>query len=173
MKNALITYSSKTGFTRRYAEWLAEELHLPLLPVEQATAETWQANDSIIHGGGVYAGVVRGLERVKRGIADKPGKRLVVFAVGATPATEEYRQTIWKDNFSSEERRSIPLFYLSGGMDFARLTLPDKLLISLFYGLLALKPGKKPNGMPAKRASYDLSDRANLQPLIAYLKKMR
>lgn len=35
--NTLIIYKSKTGFTKRYATWIAEELHADLIPFEKKT----------------------------------------------------------------------------------------------------------------------------------------
>lgn len=50
----LIVYTSQTGFTKRYADWLAEELQADVMTLEEAKKQDTQYFDTadvIIYGG--------------------------------------------------------------------------------------------------------------------------
>lgn len=48
----LVIYSSKTGFVKKYAEWIAEELRADLFPADRAHKSIFRSYDTIIYGGG-------------------------------------------------------------------------------------------------------------------------
>jgi menaquinone-dependent protoporphyrinogen IX oxidase len=54
-KKTIVLYESKTGFTRKYAEWIAEELDAELFPLQEARrsidAAKLQDYDAVIFGG--------------------------------------------------------------------------------------------------------------------------
>ncbi len=37
----LVIYNSQTGFTRRYAEWIVEELKCDIMPFAEAKSAPW------------------------------------------------------------------------------------------------------------------------------------
>lgn len=61
---AVIIYYSKTGFTRRYAQWLAEDLNCPAVPYQRRGAWRWgimiRSSD-----GRLWAGRLLGLDWLK------------------------------------------------------------------------------------------------------------
>lgn len=48
---AVVVYASQTGFTRRYAEWIAEELGGEAVPVERADGIDAGSYDAVVFGG--------------------------------------------------------------------------------------------------------------------------
>lgn len=52
----LVTYASKYGTTKRYAQWIAEDLACDLRDSREVNAELLKSYDILIHGGGLYAG---------------------------------------------------------------------------------------------------------------------
>ena len=106
--NILVVYSSKTGFTKRYAQWIKEVV--PCTCVEAKEAEKLEVGnyDVILYGGGFYAGKIHGVEWLKSRLPKLEGKRTAVFATGATPpeapevekghSTEFHRRRI-RENF--------------------------------------------------------------------------
>ena len=81
----LVTYKSKTEFTKRYAEIIAKEVQGDLVDFSKVTPEKMSEYDVIVYGGGLYAGMINGFKKAKEMFAKSSVKKLVVFATGATP----------------------------------------------------------------------------------------
>jgi flavodoxin len=81
----LVIYKSKTGFVRKYAEWIAEELSADLFPADRIHKSLYRSYDAVIYGGGLYAGGISGIGHIKNNLADLEGKKVIVFASGASP----------------------------------------------------------------------------------------
>ena len=67
----LVTYASKYGTTKRYAQWIAEDLACDLRDSREVNAELLKSYDILIHGGGLCAG---GWVRARAG-TDAPAAR--------------------------------------------------------------------------------------------------
>ncbi|MGI6331281.1 MAG: flavodoxin domain-containing protein [Zhaonellaceae bacterium] len=61
MKSCVVLYQSKYGTTKKYAEWLAEELSCDLIETKKATIEQIEKYKTIILGGGIYASGIAGI----------------------------------------------------------------------------------------------------------------
>ena len=66
MSNIIVIYQSKYGATKKYAEWLAEELSCDLVETKKATIEQIEKYDVVILGGGIYATGIAGISFLKR-----------------------------------------------------------------------------------------------------------
>ena len=51
----LVTYKSKTGFAKWYAEYIAKEVDANLMDIREVTAEIMSGYDVVVYGGGLYA----------------------------------------------------------------------------------------------------------------------
>jgi menaquinone-dependent protoporphyrinogen IX oxidase len=127
----IVIYTSSTGFTKKYAEWIAQALEADLFTARELRPETLSAYDTVIYGGSLHAVGIRGIKVLKKNFSRLDGKRVIVFAVGATPARKDVPAEVIKANFSPEESAKIKFFYLRGGFDYAKLGLVDKLLMNL------------------------------------------
>ncbi len=65
-KQILVTYKSVTGFTRRYAKWIAEELDCAIMELKDVSARTMSEYNTVIFGGRFHAGLVDGLKKRKK-----------------------------------------------------------------------------------------------------------
>ena len=63
--NSIVIYKSKTGFTERFAKWIGEELSCDVIPYARRSAINFDAYDTVIYGGGIYAGSIGGLKWFK------------------------------------------------------------------------------------------------------------
>ena len=63
----IIVYQSKTGFTKKYAEWMAEVLNCMTVTFKK-DMKNLNEYDLIIFGGGIMAGKVNGLEQFKTNV---------------------------------------------------------------------------------------------------------
>ena len=113
----LVTYKSKTEFTKRYAEMIAKEVDGEILDFKDVTAAKMSEYDVVVYGGGLYAGMINGYKKAKEMFEKSSSKKFVLFATGGTPneATKEIDE-VWKNNLSAEELESIPHFYMQGGI---------------------------------------------------------
>jgi len=159
----IIVYNSKTGFTKRYAEWIAEEMNCDILPYKEFTEATANGFDIIIFGSRLFVGKVEYLDKIKSYISKHPEQKLIVFATGATPAAEEETiNKIWTDNFSETEIKTIPHYYMQGGLDYGKMGFADGTM---------MKVAAKLSKDPALKKSYDIASRKFIAPLLNHLKK--
>ena len=59
--NTVVVYKSKYGSTKKYAEWIAEELKCDIFDMKNITVDFLLKYDVIIYGGGLYAEIINGL----------------------------------------------------------------------------------------------------------------
>ena len=78
----LVTYKSKTDFTKKYAEMIAKEVDGCLVEFKKMTAEKMSEFDVVVYGGGLYAGMVNGLKKAKEMFEKSFAKKFIVFATG-------------------------------------------------------------------------------------------
>ncbi len=171
--NTVVIYQSKTGFTAKYAKWIGEELNCPVFSLKEADRNGLSEYDTIIYGGGLMAGKVSGLDKFKKSSLAE-GKKLVVFATGATPmeATEAITR-VKNSNLSTEEQRKIPFFYLVSGLCYEKMGFFSKSMLKMMYNVLQKKKDRteEENGMmQVFEKSSDHSDKKNLKELLACMK---
>lgn len=127
----LVIYKSNTGFTKKYAEWIAQEASADILDFKKADLLTLNSYDVIIFGGSLHASGIKGVKFITKNLEQIKDKKIVVFATGATPSREETIKEIKNKNFKLEELKHIEFFYLRGGFDFSKLGIFDKILMFL------------------------------------------
>lgn len=167
----IVIYKSRTGFTKKYAEWIQEELMCEIADYGDINSLNLDGFDLIIYGGRVHAGKIDGLEKVKTLLANKKCY-FIVFATGATPlaATKEIEK-IMNSNFSGN---SIPHFYMQSGLCYEKMGFVDKNIMKLLSKMLSSKDNKSDieNGTAkAISKSHDISDKSYIRPLIDFVKK--
>jgi menaquinone-dependent protoporphyrinogen IX oxidase len=175
MMKKLIIYKSQSGFTEKYAKWLAEELNCQAITLKEAKKVNLQEFDLVLYGGGVHASIISGLKEFKQ-LSDGRNKKIIFFCTGATPAEElKIIENIKTANFNSEERDNIPFFYLQSGLNYEKLGGPQKIMMKMFAKMLAKKENKTEEEKAMAEVikdSYDISDKKYIQPIIALVKDM-
>ena len=66
LKKILVLDKSKTGFSERYARWIAEDLQCDLANLAEFKKDSLLQYGLIIYGAGVYAGQINGIGKIKR-----------------------------------------------------------------------------------------------------------
>lgn len=168
MKTVVI-FKSKSGFTRKYAQWIAEELRADLVEHHVVKASELERYDTVIYGGGLYAVGINGLREVMKGLESLENKRVIVFATGVSPLHDGLADEILRANFSPEQQDRVRFFYLRGGFDAGKLTASDRILMALLKLKLRLKPHLNPDekGMlAAYDHPLDFTRRENLAELL-------
>jgi menaquinone-dependent protoporphyrinogen IX oxidase len=171
----LVCYTSRSGFTRTYAQWIAHSLDADLLPLKQVGRDGFADYDCIIYGGSLHAVGINGIRKIKSHWDTLAEKQLVIFAVGATPAAADVVNIVRDANFSAEQQRQLTLFYVRGGFDYGRLSLPDRVLMTLMKWKILLKrhPDEDEQGMLRSYAKpFDATDEAAISPMLEHVRSL-
>jgi len=167
----IVIYKSRAGFTRKYAEWIAQELAADIFEASKVNIDMLTAYDTVIYGGGLYAVGINGVKMVTENLEQLKGKKVVVFATGASPAIEEAINEVKNKNFTSEQQKQIRFFYLRGGFIYSKLTPLDKVLMTLLKWKLKGKRELTPDErglLAAYDKGVDFTKKDNIEELVAY-----
>ena len=82
MSKIAVIYKSEYGSTKKYAEWIAEELDGDLIENVKIRADDLENYDIIVYGGGLYAGGINGISLINKEFDKLKDKSLIVFTVG-------------------------------------------------------------------------------------------
>ncbi|ROR27149.1 flavodoxin-like protein [Mobilisporobacter senegalensis] len=171
MDNIIVIYKTYTGFTQRYAEWIAEELNCKALSVKDVSSNDLSNYRTIIYGGGIYAGQINGLKSFKNNIMKGKDNRLIIFATGAAPIEVLSPEDIMNANFPVQKDK-IPFFYLQSGLNYDKMGIGHKIMMAAFRGMLKIKKNKTPeeqgmlNGI---KKSHDFSRKEYINSLVEYI----
>lgn len=167
MSKTAVIYNSQTGFTKRYAEWIADCFEL-----SDAKKRDFDGYDAIVFGGWAHAGSITKLAWFKGNIARWQGKKLVAFCVGASPADNPEIEPTLRKNFTDAEWSRVRVFYCPGGFCYEKMSLKSKLMMKMFRKVLESNKNRTPSDelmIKMISSSYDISDRKYIEPIIAYL----
>lgn len=171
---AVVVYKSKTGFTKKYAQMVAEQAQCDLLELKYATAQKLSGYEIIVFGSRFFAGTVDDLKKARELFSASGAKEFAVFATGATPnAAEGVINDVWKSNFTPEELETIPHFYMQSGICYEKMPLGEKMMMKV--AALMMKSQKEKDEMgqgfeEALKGSFDISSEEYARPLVEYLK---
>ncbi len=82
MKKTVVIYKSSYGSTKKYAEWIAQELKCDLFDTNKVKDDMLVDYDIIIFGGGLYASGINGIALIKSSFSSLRDKDVIVFTVG-------------------------------------------------------------------------------------------
>ncbi|MBR5386138.1 MAG: flavodoxin [Clostridiales bacterium] len=172
----LIIYTSQTGFTKKYAEWLAQKTGGDMLELKEAQKKDdafFTGYEAIVYGGWVMAASVVKVKWFLNKAASWKGKKLAVFCVGGSPNDNPDIEGMLKNMMTDEQREYIKAFYCQGGFNYERMNAPSRLAMKMFVSALKKKkdPTEEEKIMTQMVAtSYDISDEKYLEPIVDYLK---
>jgi len=171
----LIVYTSQTGFTQKYAEWLGERMQGDVLNLKEAQkkdAAFFDGYQAIVYGGWAMAGKVTKSNWFLNKAPGWKDKRLAMFCVGGAPAESRNVEAALKSMLTDEQRKYIKAFYCPGGFNYERMTATSRFAMKMFIASLK----KKKNATEEERkmadliaTSYDISDKKYTEPIAEYL----
>lgn len=172
MKLAII-YTSQTGFTKRYAQWIAEAADADLFELSDAKKKKLSTYEAIVFGGWACAGSISKLSWFKSNMDKWTDKKLIVFCVGGSPADTPDIEAAVKKNFTEAELKRVDVFYCPGGFNYEKMSLPSKLMMKMFVKALKAKKDKteaEKEMIKYISSSYDISDKRYIEAVLACLK---
>ncbi|MBP5452171.1 MAG: hypothetical protein J6Y16_08050 [Treponema sp.] len=169
----LVVYTSQTGFTKRYAEWVAEKSKADIFnlkDVQKKDLAFFEAYDAIVYGGWCMAGKVVKANWFLEKASGLKNKKLAIIAVGASPNDNPEVNVAMNNLLTEEQKQYIKVFYCQGGINYDKMKLPSKLAMKMFAN--SLKKSKDPKQREQGEFidhSYDVSDIKFIEPIIAFL----
>jgi len=175
MQSILLIYRTKTGFTKKYVDWITEAIACQTISFDQIDTVDMNNYNIIIYGAGMHAGRIQGLKEFKKKVLDLDDKKIVVFATGGAPYDEAIISNIKTNNFSENELNDINLFYFKSGINYEKMGLFDKTIMKTYSKVLEFKNNKSDIEDGTSKAiskSYDHSSREYIKPMIDYLTQL-
>ncbi len=169
----VVIYNSKTGFTKRYAEWIAEAAGADCLELSAAKKKDLTAYKAIIFGGWACAGSISKINWFKGNIDKWSDKKLIAFCVGGGPIDNPEIGVALKQIFNESERKRVHTFYCPGGFNYEKMSAPSRLMMKIFIKTLKAKKDKTESEQEKIKmisSSYDISDKKYIEPILQCLK---
>lgn len=170
MPKTAVIYCSKTGFSARYAKWIARALHADLYRFKTVDSDLLSQYQTIIYGAGFYCGYLKGRKWLQKCIRPLTAQKVLVFATGSMPRVQpQDLQQEWDMNFTADEQSRLHLFYLPGGMNYARLSPALQLMMRMYrqYMLRSSKTQEDTRSlMRDLNHSVDYTDSKAIIPLL-------
>lgn len=168
----IVIYYSQTGFTARYARWIAEAAGADCLELSAAKHKDFTAYEAIIFGSWACAGGISKLRWFKRNLGQWGGKKLIVFCVGGSPTDSPEIEPALHRNFSESELKQVDVFYCPGGFNYEKMSASSKIMMKMFIKILAAKKDQTEADREMIKmisGSYDISDKKYMEPILECL----
>ena len=170
---AIVLYGSHYGTTKAYAEYIAGALGCPAAAAQDVTRRDLEAIDTVVFGGGVYAGSIAGWSKAARLYEENDKKKWGLFVCGlADPAkqkTQSEARALFEKKLPATAAGTLPVFCLRGGIDYARLNVKHRAMMAMLIGFLKRKkdPSEEDRQLLATYGGrVDFLDLASAQPVI-------
>lgn len=171
MKSVVI-YNSQTGFTQRYAKWIAEAAGADCLALADAKKTDLSGYDAIAFGGWACAGGISKLKWFKSNMDKWSDKRLIVFCTGASPMESPDIGPAMRKNFDDSQWKKVKVFYCPAGLNYEKMSAPSTMAMKmLLFSLNAKKNKTEEDEIVIKMlsSSYDLTAKKYIEPILACL----
>ncbi|MCK5760640.1 MAG: flavodoxin [Candidatus Delongbacteria bacterium] len=169
----IVIYRSKSGFVKKYAEWISEELITDLKEYSQVSTNDLSKYRTIIYGGGIYISGINGVKFITNNLDEFEDKNIIVFASGASSGKPEDIDGLKRKNFTYEQLKIIKFFYLRGGFDFKKLKFPFTILMRFMKWKLTrqkLLTDDEKGMLEAFDDPTDFTNKENIQRLVEYVR---
>ncbi len=115
-KDGIIIYSSQTGYSKRYAEYLAETLNYDIKPVRKANLFRVSCYPVVIYGGGLHHNKIEGIKGLIDGYEYLGDQTLIVFSAGLSSVNDDIIRDIKHRNLPDFLQESVFYKALPGGL---------------------------------------------------------
>ena len=170
----IVIYNSQTGFTKRYAEWIAEATKADCLELSAAKKKDLTTYEAIIFGSWACAGSISKISWFKGNIDKWADKKLIAFCVGGSPIDNSEIEQALKQIFNESALEKVNVFYCPGGFNYDKMSASSKLMMKMFIKMLKAKKDKTEAEQEMVKMisqSYDISDKKYIQPILECLKR--
>ena len=115
-KEGIVLYTTRTGYSKKYAEYLAEELDYTIKPIQKANLFNVSCYPVVIYGGGLKHNRIDGIKGITEGFEYLGDQTVIIYSVGLASMNDDLIRQIKLHNFP--DYISDALFYqpLPGGL---------------------------------------------------------
>lgn len=139
----VIVYKGKYGATRQYAQWIGNDLKLPVRQPDEISLNYLTNCDFIILGSAVYIGKLLIWKWLKKHAGVLQNKKLFLFIVcGTSSSDKEKLAVIVKNNVPLSILDQTSIYFLHGKMNIKELNWLDRFLLKM-GARLEKDPGTK------------------------------
>ncbi len=161
MAKTAVLYQSNYGSTKLYAQHIASILDADLFDLALSKGLDFEKYDTIVFGGGMYAGSINGIKFVKSNADKLGGKNLVIFTVGiGDPAVASNASLVLKavnKALPKDLMKTVHIYSFRGSLDLSKLKFMHRMIMKMVVGALSKK----------KEEELTDDDRAMLQSLVS------
>lgn len=143
----IIVYSSNTGFTEQYAKLLGKALEMPSYKL--GNVPDCHKGAEVIYLGWLFAGNLIGYKKCA-----KRYRIRCAVGVGMSPPTPEMASGL---RSTMKIPGNVAVFYLQGGFDINKLSLPMKLVMTVKCKEIAGRLAAKPELSDAETLTYKMT----------------
>lgn len=177
-KRVIVIYKSVTGYTKQYANWIAEAISCDVKEIGDVNKEMLQKYDVIVYGGGLYAGGVSGMNKFKKLYPEIREKELILFTCGVADTQIQENVKHIEEEIAKvipgEMYASMKQFHLRGGIDYSRLSLIHRLMMWMLCRMVKKKGYENLSGddkmiVDTYGKKVDFSDQKTILPIVDYV----
>lgn len=176
MAKTVVVFRSEYGSTKRYAAYIAEKLQADLFSTEQA--KEISSYDTIIFGGGIYAGALNGADWLKKNQAALAHKKLILFTCGLSdprePKNVDSIHAGLQKSLTEELVRQAKVFSFQGALDYKKLKFTHKGIMTVVFQALKLKKEHSAEDevmLKSRDVAVDFVDVSKAEDLILLVKE--
>ena len=179
MPDALVLYFTKYGSTKKYAEWIAEELKGDIFDIKDVQPNRLREYDAILLGSALYAGSIKGLNLLVDNYEKIKDKKLVIFTCGVADYSKaENCHNIYKrleEAVPKNILEAIKVFYLRGSIDYKKISFLHKVMMGMVRKMVLKKGGDNMNEenkefLETYGKTVDFTDRNSIRGIVEYCK---
>lgn len=174
--DTLLIFNSKNGSTRQYAEWLMKEIDCDVIEYSRSRLGYASLYKNVIYGGWIRGAEITRLMLLKQNSSNfhLDEKRLIIFGVGISEPSKDYRQMI-KGRNGIGSLSENDFFILPGRFDPKRLGATDRAALNVMKsGMLASVEGDEREVLEDRLENgYDGIDAERLAPIVEEIMKNR
>ena len=124
----LVLYQSSSGSTKKYAEEIASSVKADLLPIKKFKKKLIPEYDTIVFGGWVMGGKIKGVDEFLTLWDEMSEKNVIIFSVGMSFPTKQARTDLISANLL--DMYHLRFYMLRGSFDYSKLKFPYKFLFA-------------------------------------------
>jgi len=169
----IVIYNSQTGFTKRYAEWIAEAIGADCVPFAEAKKKDMARYDTIIFGSWLCAGTIKNLGWFQKNADRWTGKKVMVFCTGASPVENPVTEAAFKQITDEPKMKKVKTFYCPAGLNYDKMGAVSRLMMKTLFKALKAKKKKTQEDeemINMISSSYDIADQKYIEPILTYLR---
>ena len=150
MKSIAVVYSTKSGHTKKYADWLKEDVDADVISVDSFNITKMLSYKLIIFACGVYGDKLAIMDFIKKNLTSVPLQKVMVMAVSwYTNDSPEATQKLINENFPEQLKNTVPLFVINSGIDKKTINAMDKAKLLAAQNAINRKDGRSSDDINA------------------------